>query len=121
MTATTATGQVTYTDADTSDTHTLSVSVAAAHGTATVDPNGTWHYTVSDTGAVDALAVGEHLADSFTVKVDDGHDGDGSGHLHRCRHLGHPYALGERRGSLRHGHRRSGWHLALHGERYRCG
>src|SRR6185295_12036607 len=40
--AMTATGQVTFTDVDTSDTHTLSVSVAAAHGTATVAPDGTW-------------------------------------------------------------------------------
>src|SRR5205085_1514373 len=70
----TATGQVTFTDVDTSDTHTLSVSVAAAHGTATVDPDGTWHYTVNDSGAVDTLAVGEHLPDSFTVQVDD-HNG----------------------------------------------
>ncbi|TPK30824.1 adhesin, partial [Mesorhizobium sp. B2-5-4] len=69
-----ATGQVTFSDVDTSDTHTLSVSVAAAHGTASVDADGTWHYTVSDSGAVDALAVGEHLADSFTVQVDD-HNG----------------------------------------------
>src|SRR5256885_12470188 len=38
------------------------------------DPGGTWHYTVSDSGAVDALAVGETLADSFTVQVDD-HNG----------------------------------------------
>ncbi|MGX5844399.1 beta strand repeat-containing protein, partial [Mesorhizobium sp. ArgA1] len=51
------------------------VSVAAAHGTASVDADGTWHYTVSDSGAVDALAVGEHLSDSFTVQVDDGHGG----------------------------------------------
>src|SRR5437773_2632269 len=71
----TATGQVTFTDADASDTHTLSVSAAAAHGTATVDPDGTWHYTVSDSGAVNSLAVGEHLADSFPVQVDDHHGG----------------------------------------------
>uniref|UniRef100_UPI00048148A7 beta strand repeat-containing protein n=1 Tax=Mesorhizobium sp. WSM3224 TaxID=1040986 RepID=UPI00048148A7 len=73
--ARTTSGTVTYGDVDTSDTHTLSVSVAAAHGTASVDANGTWHYTVNDSGAVDALAVGEHLADSFTVQVDDGHGG----------------------------------------------
>src|SRR4029078_7761953 len=36
---------------------------------------GNWTYTVSDSGAVDALAVGEHLADSFTVQVDDHHGG----------------------------------------------
>ncbi|MEI9432307.1 VCBS domain-containing protein, partial [Mesorhizobium sp. Cs1299R1N3] len=74
-TAQVATGKVTFSDVDTSDSHTLSVSAAAAHGTASVDPDGTWHYTVSDSGAVDALAVGEHLADSFTVQVDDGHGG----------------------------------------------
>ncbi|MET3595343.1 VCBS repeat-containing protein, partial [Mesorhizobium shonense] len=69
-----ASGQVTFNDVDTSDSHMLSVSVAAAHGTASIDPDGTWHYTVSDSGAVDALAAGEHLADSFTVQVDD-HNG----------------------------------------------
>jgi VCBS repeat-containing protein len=70
-----ATGQVTFSDVDASDTHTLTVSAAAVYGAASVDPNGTWHYTVSDSGAVDALAVGEHLADSFTVQVDDHHGG----------------------------------------------
>ena len=70
-----ATGQVTFTDIDLSDSHSLSVSVAASHGTASVDADGTWHYTVSDSGAVDALAAGEHLADSFTVQVDDGQGG----------------------------------------------
>ncbi|HVI87006.1 MAG TPA: VCBS domain-containing protein, partial [Dongiaceae bacterium] len=70
-----ASGKVTYTDVDTSDSHTLSVSIAAAHGTATVDPDGTWHYTVSDSGAVDALGVNDSLPDSFTVQVDDGHGG----------------------------------------------
>src|SRR5215831_15372107 len=70
-----ASGQVTFNDADTSDTHSLTVSAAAAYGSASVDPNGTWHYTVSDSGAVDALAAGEHLADSFTVQVDDHHGG----------------------------------------------
>src|SRR5207302_1290022 len=70
-----ATGQVTFSDVDTSDTHALTVSIAAAHGTAGVDADGTWHYTVTDAGAVDALAAGEHLADSFTVQVDDHHGG----------------------------------------------
>ena len=71
----TATGQVTFSDVDTSDTHAFSVSAAAAHGTASVDAaTGHWTYTATDSGAVDALAVGEHLADSFTVQVDD-HNG----------------------------------------------
>src|SRR5207248_2130106 len=47
-----ASGLVTFSDVDTSDTHTLSVSVAAGHGTAGVDADGTWHYTVADAGAV---------------------------------------------------------------------
>src|SRR3989442_2963940 len=68
-------GQVTFSDVDASDTHSYSVSAAAAHGAASVDAGGNWSYTVSDSGAVDALAAGEHLADSFTVKVADNHGG----------------------------------------------
>ncbi|TIV49948.1 VCBS domain-containing protein, partial [Mesorhizobium sp.] len=63
----TATGQVIFSDVDVGDTHAFSVSAAAAYGMATVDADGTWHYTVNDTGAVDALAQGESLSDSFTV------------------------------------------------------
>src|SRR5205085_2715606 len=57
------------------DTHTFSLSSAAAYGSASVDQDGTWHYTVSDAGAVDALAAGETLSDTFTVKVADNHGG----------------------------------------------
>src|SRR5207249_2766253 len=70
-----ASGQVTFSDVDASDTHSLTVSTAATHGSASVDPDGTWHYAVADSGAVDALAAGETMTDSFTVKVDDGHGG----------------------------------------------
>ncbi|MFD2273824.1 VCBS domain-containing protein [Undibacterium arcticum] len=75
--AMTAAGQVTVSDVDTSDSHSFSlVGTPAAHGTAGVDAaTGNWTYTVTDAGAVDALAVGEHLADSFTVQVSDGHGG----------------------------------------------
>src|SRR2546427_7215041 len=68
-----ASGQVTFSVVDASVTHSYSVSAAAAHGAASVDAGGNWSYTVSDSGAVDALAAGEHLADSFTVKVADNH------------------------------------------------
>src|SRR3989441_537612 len=68
-----ASGQVTFSDVDASDTHSYSVSAAAAHGAASVDAGGNWSYTVSDSGAGDALAAGEHLADSFTVKGADNH------------------------------------------------
>src|SRR5438093_53584 len=40
--------QVTFSDVDTSDTHTFSLSSAAAYGSASVDQDGSWHYTVSD-------------------------------------------------------------------------
>src|SRR5206468_1828488 len=68
----TATGQVTFTDVDASDTHGYSAT-AAAHGTASVDASGHWTYTATDSGAVDALASGETLADSFVVTVADNH------------------------------------------------
>ena len=67
----TATGQITYTDADTLDTHTLTISSGPSYGTASVDANGNWTYTAIDQGAVDALEQGDHLADSFTVQVKD--------------------------------------------------
>jgi len=71
----TTTGKVTFTDVDTTDTHILSVSSAAAYGTATIDQDGTWNYTTIDASKVDQLAVGEQLSDGFTVKVDDRHGG----------------------------------------------
>src|SRR5207247_1252984 len=70
-----ATGQVTFSDVDASDTHIFSLSSAAAYGSASVDQDGSWHYTVSDAGAVDALAAGETLSDTFTVKVADSQGG----------------------------------------------
>ena len=75
LSAMSASGTVGYRDVDLSDMHTLSISTAAAYGNASVDAQGNWSYTVVDAGAVNALAVGEHLADSFTVMVDDGHGG----------------------------------------------
>ncbi len=71
----TATGQVTYSDVDTGDTHSFSIDTAAAYGVASVDADGTWHYTVTDAGAVDALGQGDTLGDSFTVKVADNNGG----------------------------------------------
>src|SRR5207248_2395577 len=70
-----ATGQVTFSDVDTSDTHTFSLSSAAAYGSASVVHDGSWYYTVSYAGAVDALAAGETLSDTFTVKVADSQGG----------------------------------------------
>src|SRR5207245_1199095 len=70
-----ASGQVTFSDGDASYTHSYSVSAAAAPLVASTALFRSWSYTVSDSGAVDALAAGEHLADSFTVKVADNHGG----------------------------------------------
>src|SRR5437899_9421514 len=70
-----ATGQVTFSDVDASDTHIFLLSSAAAYGSASVAQDGSWHYTVSDAGAVDALAAGETLSDTFTVKVADSQGG----------------------------------------------
>ncbi|MDH4190679.1 MAG: Ig-like domain-containing protein, partial [Betaproteobacteria bacterium] len=73
--AMTATGQVTWADANAGDVHSLTISTAPLYGAASVAADGHWTYTVSDSGAVDQLGVGEHLADSFTVTVDDGEGG----------------------------------------------
>src|SRR2546427_5096338 len=70
-----ASGQVTFRGVGGHDTFSCGVSAAVCHGAASVDAGGNWSYTVSDSGAVDALAAGEHLADSFTVKVADNHGG----------------------------------------------
>src|SRR5206468_233654 len=44
------------------------MSSAAADGSASVDQDGSWHYTVSDAGSVDALVAHETLSDMCTVK-----------------------------------------------------
>src|SRR5439155_979619 len=41
----------------------------AAYGSASVDQDGTWHYTVSDAGAVDALAAGETMSNTYTLNA----------------------------------------------------
>jgi VCBS repeat-containing protein len=74
----TATGQVTYSDVDANDTHTMAVTSAATSGSASVDDNGNWSYTVADAGAVDALRAGETMTDSFVVTVSDNHGGTAS-------------------------------------------
>ncbi|SCK21933.1 S-layer family protein, partial [Vogesella sp. LIG4] len=69
-------GVIAYSDVDASDSHSFALQgTAAAYGTASVDADGTWHYTVHDSGAVDALGAGETLGDSFTVRVSDNHGG----------------------------------------------
>ncbi|MBK1980374.1 retention module-containing protein [Achromobacter xylosoxidans] len=72
------TGQLTKTDADTSDTHIWSVSNngKGQYGTFTVDQNGKWTYTLDNTGTkVQALKEGETVIDTIKVTVGDGHGG----------------------------------------------
>ena len=71
----TATGQVTFSDVDLTDTGTLSISTAAGHGSTSVNSLGKWSYTVNNDSAVTRLTSGQHLTDSFTVLVDDLHGG----------------------------------------------
>src|SRR5205085_616214 len=86
-TADTAQGAVTFTDLDRTDSHTASFVAGGAGylGTFSLDPvspdstNGAtgsvgWHFSVVD-GALDFLAAGQQLTQSYTVTVDDGHGG----------------------------------------------
>ena len=94
----TATGAVTFTDADLSDTHTVTVTHVAASGTisglptnetllswlslgALTDTTGTgtggsdaWTFSAQD-HSFDYLAAGETVTLTYTVQVDDGHGG----------------------------------------------
>ncbi|WMD22996.1 retention module-containing protein [Achromobacter seleniivolatilans] len=74
----TATGQLSQTDVDTTDTHTWSVNNGGngAHGTFSVDSTGKWTYTLNnDDPKVQALGANESLTEKFTVTVDDGNGG----------------------------------------------
>nr|WP_297459345.1 retention module-containing protein [uncultured Halomonas sp.] len=77
-----ATGTLSLTDVDTSDDYTGSVNgdsdgrVTGTYGTITVDINGQWTYALDNTSdAVQSLAVGQKVTDTFTVRADDGHGG----------------------------------------------
>ena len=74
----TTAGHVTYSDVDLTDTPVLSISTLAAHGSASVDTQGNWSYTLKNDATVNALTVGQHLSDSFTLLVDDLHGGKAS-------------------------------------------
>ena len=77
-----ADGSVAFTDLDTSDTHTATVTPDGAgyYGSFTLDPvnNGAdsvaWHFSVSD-GALDGLAAGQVVTQTYTIEVSDGHGG----------------------------------------------
>ena len=72
------TGQLTKSDVDTNDTHTWSVNDdgKGKYGSFTVDQNGKWTYKLDNANPdVKALKDGEHVTDTITVTVDDGHGG----------------------------------------------
>ena len=69
------TGSISYTDVDTNDAHTFSTAdTSATGGTFTVDPaTGAWSYSVNNANAaVQALAVGETLIETYNVLINDG-------------------------------------------------
>ena len=82
----TATGTVAFTDTNLGDVHTVAVAAAAAgyrgtltasvSNTATADGAGvvTWDYSVADL-ALDDLAAGQTLSQTYTLTIDDGHGG----------------------------------------------
>lgn len=81
----TAEGTVGFSDLDLSDDHTVSVAAPSGHRgvlTATLAQDTTggnsgtvdWNYVVSD-GALEDLAEGETLVESFVISIDDGHGG----------------------------------------------
>jgi T1SS-143 domain-containing protein len=79
-------GQVTFTDADVTDTHTVTVTLAAGgylgNFTTTVSPDSTgnvtgdvnWSFSVNDS-AIQFLAAGQTLNQTYAVAVSDGHGG----------------------------------------------
>jgi len=76
----TATGSIPFSDVDVRDTHTVSVAPQGAdyRGALVAGLDGedeiAWTFTVND-GALDDLADGETLTQSYDVTVDDGHGG----------------------------------------------
>src|SRR5439155_1113329 len=70
-----ASGQVTFSDVDTSDTHIFSLSSAAAYVRATLAKDVGWNYTASDGAVVYAPAADKTPSDTYTVKVADSEGG----------------------------------------------
>ncbi|WP_417172427.1 VCBS domain-containing protein, partial [Vibrio alginolyticus] len=69
-----ATGSLTATDLDKSDTVTWSINQPQGQwGTLSIDQNGHWHYQLDNStgGAADKLAAGEHQSESFWITATD--------------------------------------------------
>lgn len=78
-------GTIAFTDLDVSDTHSATATAQGAgyYGTFTLDPvnqagdNVAWHFDVSD-AAIDGLAAGQVVTQTYTIQVSDGHGGTAS-------------------------------------------
>ncbi|WP_229003243.1 VCBS domain-containing protein [Roseibium aggregatum] len=70
----TATGKLDVTDPDAGEARFVSPPMTGPHGgTLTIDPDGTWHYSVDNAqAAVQSLGAGAHLTETFTVATADG-------------------------------------------------
>ncbi|MGI9887480.1 VCBS domain-containing protein [Vibrio chagasii] len=69
-----ATGSLTATDLDKSDTVTWAINQPQGQwGTLSIDQNGHWHYQLDNStgGATDKLAAGEHQSESFWITATD--------------------------------------------------
>ncbi len=69
-----ATGSLTATDLDKSDTVTWAINQPQGQwGTLSIDQNGHWHYQLNNStgGATDKLAAGEHQSESFWITATD--------------------------------------------------
>ncbi|MCG9578511.1 VCBS domain-containing protein [Vibrio tubiashii] len=69
-----ATGSLTATDLDKSDTITWAINQPQGHlGTLSIDQNGHWHYQLDNStgSAADKLAAGEHQSESFWITATD--------------------------------------------------
>ena len=53
----------------------VGAAVAGTYGSLTLDANGSYTYTASNTSAINSAATGSHPIDSFTYTVSDGHGG----------------------------------------------
>jgi VCBS repeat-containing protein len=77
-----ASGTIAFADADTSDTHSATATPQGAgyYGSFTLDPVNQggdtvgWHFDVSDS-AIDGLAAGQTVTQTYTIAIDDGHGG----------------------------------------------
>jgi len=65
-------GTLTATDADAGESGFVAASASGAHGDLTIDGNGVWSYTATDSADIQALGDGDTLTEVFTVTTNGG-------------------------------------------------